>query len=154
VVRQERGRCDAVFTSIFKKSRIVSVSRYDEAGARAAGMPKGTVMTGTFELEGQRFMALNGGPNFKFTEAISFFVECGTQQEVDAFSKKLFEGGESGQCGWLKDKFGVPWQIVPTILGELTNDPDPLKAQRVMEAMLQMAKLDIGGLKRAAAQAS
>ena len=142
------------YTSIFKKSRIVSVSRYDEAGAKSSGMPKGTVMTGTFELEGQRFMALNGGPQFKFTEAISFHVGCTTQKEVDELWEKLSEGGEPGQCGWLKDRFGVSWQIVPTILGELLNDPDPAKSLRVMNAMLKMTKLDIEGLRRASAQAS
>lgn len=137
------------YTSVFRDSRIVSVSRYDEAGAQASGMPEGTVMTATFELEGQQFMALNGGPQFKFSEAISFFVACETQEEVDELWEKLPAGGEAGQCGWLKDRFGVSWQVVPTILGELLNDPDPEKAQRVMTAMLQMKKLDIAALRRA-----
>jgi predicted 3-demethylubiquinone-9 3-methyltransferase (glyoxalase superfamily) len=142
------------YTSIFKNSRIVSVSRYDEAGAKVSGMQKGTVMTGVFELEGQRFMALNGGPNFTFTEAISFAVDCRTQSEVDELWEKLSEGGKPGQCGWLKDRFGVSWQIVPTVLRELLSDPDPVKSQRVMKAMLQMTKLDIAGLKQAYEQAS
>ncbi len=142
------------YTSVFKNSKIEGLRRYDEAGAKATGMPKGTVMTGTFELAGQQFMALNGGPQFKFTEAISFFVNFETQEEVDEFWEKLSEGGEKGQCGWLKDKFGVSWQIVPTILGKLLSDPDPEKAQRVMNAMLQMNKLEINGLKRAYEQGS
>jgi predicted 3-demethylubiquinone-9 3-methyltransferase (glyoxalase superfamily) len=139
-----------LYTSVFRNSRIVSVSRYDEAGAKASGMPKGTVMTATFELEGQQFMALNGRPHFKFSEAISFFVRCDTQKEVDELWKKLSAGGEEGQCGWLKDRFGVSWQIVPAILGELLSDPDPEKSKRVMTAMLQMKKLDIEALKHAA----
>ena len=106
-------------------------------------------MTGTFELEGQRFMALNGGPHFKFTEAISLFVNCESQQEVDELWEKLSEGGAKSQCGWLKDKYGLSWQIVPTILGELLGDKDPVKSKRVMEALLQMSKLDIATLKRA-----
>lgn len=133
------------YTSIFKNSKIVSVSRYGEAGP---GQP-GTVMTATFELNGQAFMALNGGPEFKFTEAISFFVNCETQEEVDELWEKLSEGGEQGQCGWLKDKFGVSWQIVPTALGALLGDKDPEKSKRVMEAMLQMHKIDIEKLKQA-----
>jgi len=132
------------YTSIFRNSRIVSVSRYgDESGQ------VGTVMTATFALNGQEFMALNGGPHFKFTEAISFFVNCETQEEVDELWEKLSEGGEKGQCGWLKDKFGVSWQIVPNALGELLGDKDPEKSKRVMEAMLQMHKIDIGKLKQA-----
>ena len=106
-------------------------------------------MVATFQLEGQEFIALNGGPQFKFTEAISFVVSCETQDEVDAFWEKLSEGGAKGQCGWLKDKYGLSWQIVPTALGELMSDPDPEKSKRVMTAMLQMKKLDISGLKRA-----
>lgn len=133
------------YTSIFKNSRIGEVTRYGDAGPR----PKGTVMTATFQLDGQEFIALNGGPHFKFTEAISFFVNCETQQEVDELWEKLSEGGEEVQCGWLKDKFGLSWQIVPTILGKLMNDPDPEKANRVTQAMLQMKKIDIEGLKRA-----
>jgi predicted 3-demethylubiquinone-9 3-methyltransferase (glyoxalase superfamily) len=137
------------YTTIFEDSKIVGVSRYDEAGARASGRPAGSVMSGTFELAGQQFMALNGGPQFKFSEAISLFVNCETQEEVDHLWERLSEGGEKGQCGWLKDRFGVSWQIVPTILGELLGDPDPEKVQRVMQAMLQMRKLDIRGLEEA-----
>jgi predicted 3-demethylubiquinone-9 3-methyltransferase (glyoxalase superfamily) len=137
------------YTSIFEDSKIVGVSRYDEAGARASGRPAGSVMSGTFELAGQQFMALNGGPQFKFSEAISLFVNCETQEEVDHLWERLSEGGEKGQCGWLKDRFGVSWQIVPTILGELLGDPDPEKVQRVMQAMLQMRKLNIRGLEEA-----
>ena len=133
------------YVSLFKNSRIVSVTRYGEAGPG----PKGTVMTGTFQLDGQEFMALNGGPHFKFTEAISLFVNCETQEEVDDFWEKLSEGGAKSQCGWLKDKYGLSWQIVPTVLGELLHDKDPQKSTRVMEAMLQMTKLDIKTLKRA-----
>src|SRR2546422_11002749 len=133
------------YTSIFKNSKILSVSRYGEAGPG----PKGTAMTVLFELEGQEFIALNGGPQFKFTEAISFSVDCKTQQEVDEFWEKLSKGGEQGPCGWLKDKYGLSWQINPTILGEMLSDPDPEKSKRVMEAMLRMKKIDIEGLKEA-----
>jgi predicted 3-demethylubiquinone-9 3-methyltransferase (glyoxalase superfamily) len=133
------------YVSIFKNSKRGRISRYGEAGPG----PKGTVMVATFQLEGQEFIALNGGPHFKFTEAISLVVNCETQDEVDAFWEKLSEGGAAGQCGWLKDKYGLSWQIVPTALGELMSDPDPEKSKRVMTAMLQMTKLDISGLKRA-----
>jgi predicted 3-demethylubiquinone-9 3-methyltransferase (glyoxalase superfamily) len=133
------------YTSIFKNSKIISISRYGDAGPG----PEGTVMTGTFQLEGQEFMALNGGPEFKFTEAISLFVHCETQEEVDALWAKLTEGGEESQCGWLKDKFGLSWQIIPTILGELLGDKDPEKAGRVMNTMLQMQKIDIKTLQDA-----
>ena len=133
------------YTSIFKNSRIGRVSRYGDAGPG----PKGTVMSGTFELEGQKFMALNGGPQFKFTPAISFFVNCETQREVDELWEKLSKGGEKSRCGWLKDKFGVSWQIIPSILGELLGDKDPQKSKRVVQAMLKMDKIDIEGLKRA-----
>ena len=133
------------YTSIFKDSKIVSVSRYGEAGPGQVG----TVITSTFTLHGQEFMALNGGPHFKFTEAISFFVNCETQEEVDELWEKLSEGGEEGQCGWLKDKFGVSWQIVPTALGTLLGDEDAEKSKRVMEAMLQMHKIDVEKLKQA-----
>jgi predicted 3-demethylubiquinone-9 3-methyltransferase (glyoxalase superfamily) len=136
------------YTSIFKNSKIGSISRYGEGGP---GQP-GSVMTATFELDGQEFMALNGGPLFTFTEAISFFVNCETQAEVDELWTKLTEGGEESQCGWLKDKYGLSWQIVPTALGELLNDPDAEKAGRVMNAMLQMKKIDIAGLKAASEQ--
>ena len=133
------------YTSIFKNSKIGSVSRYGEGGPG----PAGTVISATFQLEGQEFMALNGGPAFKFTEAISFFVSCETQAEVDELWDKLSEGGEIQMCGWLKDKFGLSWQIIPTVLGELMGDPDVEKAGRVMNAMLQMKKIDIAGLRRA-----
>ena len=133
------------YTAIFKNSKISSVSRYGEGGP---GQP-GSVMTATFELDGQEFMALNGGPLFTFTEAISFFVNCETQAEVDELWGKLTEGGEESQCGWLKDKYGLSWQIVPSVLGELLNDPDAEKAGRVMNAMLQMKKIDIAGLRAA-----
>jgi predicted 3-demethylubiquinone-9 3-methyltransferase (glyoxalase superfamily)/predicted aspartyl protease len=137
------------YTSLFKNSKIMNVARYDEAGAKASGRPQGSVMTITFQLDGQEFMALNGGPVFKFTEAISFVVNCETQEEVDRLWNNLTEGGEEVQCGWLKDRFGLSWQIVPTALGELMSDPDPAKGQRVMQAMLQMKKIDIAGLRRA-----
>ncbi len=133
------------YVSIFKNSRVTGIDRYGEAGP----LPKGTVMTASFELEGQGFIALNGGPEFKFTEAISLFVNCETQAEVDELWAKLSAGGEEGPCGWLKDKYGLSWQIVPTILHELLGDPDPEKSQRVMKAMLQMKKLDINMLKQA-----
>jgi predicted 3-demethylubiquinone-9 3-methyltransferase (glyoxalase superfamily) len=127
------------YISIFKNSRLGDVARYGDAGPA----PAGTVMTVTFQLDGQDFMALNGGPEFKFNEAISFFVNCETQDEVDRLWETLSAGGEKGPCGWLKDKYGVSWQIVPTILGDLLQDKDPEKARRVTEAMLQMQKLDI-----------
>jgi predicted 3-demethylubiquinone-9 3-methyltransferase (glyoxalase superfamily) len=133
------------YVSIFKNSKRGRISRYGEAGPG----PKGTVMVATFQLEGQDFIALNGGPHFKFTEAVSFVVNCETQDEVDAFWEKLSEGGAKGQCGWLKDKYGLSWQIVPTVLGELMSDPDPEKSKRVMQAMLQITKIDIKGLKQA-----
>ena len=137
------------YTSIFKKSKIGKIARYDEAGEKAAGRPAGSVMTIEFEIEGQDFIALNGGPHFKFNEAVSFVVSCKTQTEVDYYWNKLSAGGKEVQCGWLTDKFGVSWQIVPTILGELMSDKDPMKSQRVMEAMLKMVKLDINKLKAA-----
>jgi predicted 3-demethylubiquinone-9 3-methyltransferase (glyoxalase superfamily) len=137
------------YTSIFKNSRIGGVTRYNEAGAQAAGRPKGSVMTVVFELDGQEFTALNGGPVFKFTEAISLVVNCETQAEVDHFWQKLGAGGLEVQCGWLKDRFGVSWQVVPTVLPEMLQDKDPAKAQRVMAAMLKMIKIDIEGLKKA-----
>ena len=137
------------YTSIFKKSKIGKIARYDEAGEKAAGRPAGSVMTIEFEIEGQDFIALNGGPHFKFNEAVSFVVSCKTQTEVDYYWNKLSAGGKEVQCGWLTDKFGLSWQIVPTILGELMSDKDPVKSQRVMEAMLKMVKLDINKLKAA-----
>jgi predicted 3-demethylubiquinone-9 3-methyltransferase (glyoxalase superfamily) len=134
------------YTSIFKNSKILSVSRYGEAGPG----PKGSAMSVTFELQGQQFMALNGGPQFTFSPAISFCVNCETQEEVDDLWEKLSAGGKKNRCGWLQDKFGLSWQIVPSILGKLLQDPDRDKSKRVMQAMLQMDKLDIQGLKEAA----
>jgi predicted 3-demethylubiquinone-9 3-methyltransferase (glyoxalase superfamily) len=134
------------YTSIFKNSKPGAVVRYGEGGPG----PKGKVMTVSFKLNGQEFMALNGGPHFAFTPAISFFVDCGTQAEVDDFWKKLSKGGEKSRCGWLKDKYGVSWQIVPSILGKLLHGKDAAKSRRVMEAMLKMDKLDIKKLERAA----
>jgi predicted 3-demethylubiquinone-9 3-methyltransferase (glyoxalase superfamily) len=133
------------YTSIFKNSRITKVSHYGDAGPK----PKGTVLTVVFELEGQEFMALNGGPQFKFTEAISLLVNCTTQGELDAIWDKLSAGGQEVQCGWLKDRYGLSWQIVPTIMADMMQDKDPLKVKRVMEAMLEMVKLDIKTLQRA-----
>jgi predicted 3-demethylubiquinone-9 3-methyltransferase (glyoxalase superfamily) len=140
------------YTSIFKNSRIVSIARYGEEGAEASGRPTGTVMTIAFRLDGQEFVALNGGPIFKFTEAISFVVNCESQDEVDRYWEKLSAGGDpkAQQCGWLKDKYGLSWQIVPTVLITLLNDPDPERSRRVMKAMLQMKKIDIATLKKAA----
>lgn len=139
------------YTAIFRNSKIVEVARYGEAGREIHGKPAGTVMTVAFELEGQAFTALNGGPMFKFNEAISFQVSCKTQEEVDHYWEKLSAGGdvEAQQCGWLKDKYGVSWQIVPGVLVEMITDPDSAKSQRVMGAMLQMKKIDIDGLRRA-----
>jgi predicted 3-demethylubiquinone-9 3-methyltransferase (glyoxalase superfamily) len=137
------------YTSVFPNSQIGEVARYGAAGPG----PEGTVMTVSFKLDGQQFVALNGGPEFTFNEAISFQVSCGSQEEVDAFWSRLSEGGEEGPCGWLKDRFGVSWQIVPTVLPELLADPDPEKSQRVMRAMLSMRKIEIDGLERAAMQA-
>jgi predicted 3-demethylubiquinone-9 3-methyltransferase (glyoxalase superfamily) len=137
------------YTSIFENSKIGSAARYDEEGSKAAGRPKGSVMTVAFQLAGQDFVALNGGPVFKFTEAVSFVVNCETQKEVDHFWEKLSAGGEEVQCGWLKDKFGLSWQVVPTVLSEMLQDKDPQKAKRVMAAMLKMKKIDIAELRRA-----
>jgi predicted 3-demethylubiquinone-9 3-methyltransferase (glyoxalase superfamily) len=138
------------YVSIFKNSKVGKVTRYNEASAKAAGRPKDSVMTIEFELEGQNFVAINGGPHFKFTEAISFVVDCETQEEVDYFWEKLTaDGGQESQCGWLKDKYGLSWQITPRVLIEMIGDKDPQKAQRVMEAMLQMKKIDIPTLKKA-----
>jgi predicted 3-demethylubiquinone-9 3-methyltransferase (glyoxalase superfamily) len=134
------------YTSVFPNSKIVDIARYGSAGPRS----EGTVMTVSFELDGQQFVALNGGPQFTFNEAISFQVSCESQEEVDAFWSKLSEGGEEGPCGWLKDKYGVSWQIVPTALPELLADPDPERSQRVMQAMLEMKKIEIDALERAA----
>lgn len=133
------------YVSIFRNSKVHGVSRYGEGGPG----PAGSVMMASFELDGQKFMALNGGPMYQFTEAISFMVDCPTQEEVDHLWGKLSEGGEIQRCGWLKDKFGLSWQIVPSILGRLMSDPDPEKSKRVVAAMLEMTKLDIAKLKRA-----
>lgn len=133
------------YTSIFKDSKILNTARYGDAGPG----PKGSLMTATFQLNGQQLMALNGGPIFKFTEAISLMINCETQEEVDEYWEKLSAGGEKGQCGWLKDKFGLSWQVVPTVLSELMGDKDPKKAANVVRAMMQMKKLDIQQLKNA-----
>ena len=133
------------YVAIFKNSKILSVARYGEAGPG----PKGTVMTAAFQLDGQEFVALNGGPQFKFTEAISFWVRCETQEEIDEMWEKLSAGGAKSRCGWLKDKYGVSWQVVPPILGEMLQDKDTEKSQRVMAAMMQMDKIDISLLRKA-----
>ena len=137
------------YTSIFPNSRILTVTRYGADAPR----PEGTVLTVDFELDAQKFVALNGGPEFTFNEAISFQVDCEDQEEVDTYWKKLGEGGEHGPCGWLKDRFGVSWQIVPSVLPRLLQDPDPEKSQRVMAAMMKMGKIEIGELEEAAAAA-
>jgi predicted 3-demethylubiquinone-9 3-methyltransferase (glyoxalase superfamily) len=137
------------YVSIFKNSKIGHVARYGGAGAEVSGRAQGSVMTVAFELDGQKFTALNGGPQFKFTEAISFVVDCDTQAEVDELWEKLTAGGKQQPCGWLKDKYGVSWQIVPKGLIELLGEPDPKKSERVMQAMLQMKKLDIDRLREA-----
>ena len=138
------------YTSVFKNSKVLEVTRYGEAGPR----PAGTVMTVSFVLDGQEFVALNGGPDFKFNEAVSFMVNCETQEEVDEYWAKLTaDGGEPGPCGWLKDKYGLSWQIVPSALNELLNDPDPGRSQRAMKAMLQMSKIEIEALRKAADEA-
>jgi len=139
------------YTGIFKNSRIVNVTRYGEAGRDIHGRPPGSVMVVAFELEGQRFTALNGGPQFTFNEAISFQVNCNSQDEVDYYWEKLAQGGDKNaqQCGWLKDKYGLSWQVVPAVLPEMISDPDTKKSQRAFEAMLQMKKLDIDKLQQA-----
>jgi predicted 3-demethylubiquinone-9 3-methyltransferase (glyoxalase superfamily) len=133
------------YVSLFKNSKVNSVARYGDAGPG----PKGSAMTVTFELAGQKFIALNGGPLFKFNEAVSFLINCETQEEVDDLWKKLSAEGTESQCGWVKDKYGLSWQVVPTALGEMLEDEDPKKSQRVMQAMLQMGKIDIAKLKKA-----
>jgi predicted 3-demethylubiquinone-9 3-methyltransferase (glyoxalase superfamily) len=133
------------YTAIFKNSKPGRITRYGEG----APVPAGAIISTSFQLDGQDFSALNGGPMFTFSPAISFFVNCETQEEVDELWEKLSEGGEKQRCGWLKDKFGVSWQIIPSALGQLMNDPDPAKSSRVMQAMLQMDKIDIAGLKKA-----
>jgi predicted 3-demethylubiquinone-9 3-methyltransferase (glyoxalase superfamily) len=137
------------YVSVFRNSKINRVTHYSPDGAEASGRPRGSVMTVEFVLDGQPFVALNGGPHFHFSEAISFVVNCDTQKEVDNFWEKLTAGGEAGQCGWLKDKYGVSWQIVPSALGELLSGPDAAASQRVMKALLQMTKLDTAVLRRA-----
>ncbi len=137
------------YISIFKNSKIGNISRYGKEGYEIHRRPAGTVMTVEFQIEGKEFIALNGGPQFKFTEAVSFSVECKTQEEMDELWKKLTDGGEEGACGWLKDKYGLSWQINPTILGEMLQDKDRKRAGRVMEAMLKMKKIDIRALKKA-----
>ena len=134
------------YSSVFKNSHIVNVTHYTEAGPR----PAGTVMTVEFELDGQRFVGINGGPQFTFDEAVSFQITCETQEEVDYYWERLSEGGEEGQCGWLKDRYGLSWQVVPTGMEEVFADPDPERAQRAMQAMLGMGKLDIAALRAAA----
>jgi predicted 3-demethylubiquinone-9 3-methyltransferase (glyoxalase superfamily) len=139
-----------VFAGGGRSAKIGKVARYGESGANASGQPKGTVMAVEFELDGQKFFGLNGGPLFKFSPATSFVVSCETQEEIDYFWAKLGEGGKDGQCGWIDhDKFGVSWQIVPAVLGDLMSDPDPVRAESTMTAMLSMKKLDIGALKKA-----
>jgi len=133
------------YTEIFKNSKVVDIMRYGDAGPG----PKGSVMSATFQLEGQEFIALNGGPQFTFSPAISFFVKCQTQEEVDELWDRLLAGGRPQQCGWLTDRYGLSWQIVPTVLGEMLQDKDPDKSSRVMKAMLKMVKLDIAALKEA-----
>jgi predicted 3-demethylubiquinone-9 3-methyltransferase (glyoxalase superfamily) len=138
------------YTSTFKNSKTGRILRYDKEAANASGRPPGSVLTIEFEIEGQKFVALNGGPLFKFNESVSFVVNCETQEEVDYFWEKLTaDGGEKSQCGWLKDKFGVSWQVTPAVLIELLHDKDSAKAERVMKAMLQMKKIDINKLKEA-----
>jgi predicted 3-demethylubiquinone-9 3-methyltransferase (glyoxalase superfamily) len=148
MVRHQGEEAVNFYTSVFKNSRVLDVTRHGDAGP---GEP-GSVMTVSFELDGQQFLALNGGPQFTFSEAISFQVHCETQDEVDEFWSRLSEGGEEGPCGWLKDRYGLSWQIVPTALPELLGDPDPEKSQRAMQAMMGMRKLDIAALRRAAEQ--
>jgi predicted 3-demethylubiquinone-9 3-methyltransferase (glyoxalase superfamily) len=137
------------YVSIFRNSRMGGIARYGEEGAKASGRPNGSVMTVAFQLDGQEFLALNGGPVFKFTEAVSFIVNCETQAEIDEKWARLSEGGAEGVCGWLKDKFGLSWQIVPTALGEMMRDKDARKAERVTKALVLMKKIDIETLKRA-----
>jgi len=137
------------YASIFKNSKIGDMTRYGEAGAKVSGRPKGSVMTVTFEIEGQEFVALNGGPHFTFSEAISLMVRCETQKEIDEMWEKLSQGGEKGQCGWLKDKYGLSWQIVSPVWDEMLRDKDVAKSERVMKAILQMTKPDIKTVKQA-----
>ncbi len=133
------------YVSVFRNAKILATARYGEAGPG----PKGSVMTVVFELDGQRFIGLNGGPQFRFSEAVSFMIDCKTQEEVDYYWEKLSAGGQQQPCGWLKDRYGLSWQVVPSALGEMMSDPDATKSRRVMEAMLKMHKLDLAGLRRA-----
>ena len=138
-----------LYVSIFKNTKIGNITHYGEEGAKVSGRLKGSVMTVTFQLDGQEFMALNGGPHFQFTEAVSFIIHCASQEEVDELWEKLSDGGEKGQCGWLKDKYGLSWQIVPTVLSEMMQSHDHKKTNRVMSTLLQMKKLDIKRLQEA-----
>ncbi|MCW2952162.1 MAG: 3-demethylubiquinone-9 3-methyltransferase [Conexibacter sp.] len=142
----EAEEAAAFYTSVFKNSRIVNVAHYTEGSPR----PAGTVMTVEFELDGQRFVGINGGPQFTFDEAVSFEIDCEGQEEVDYYWTRLSDGGEEGQCGWLKDRYGLSWQVVPTGMEELFNDPDPTRAERAMRAMLGMGKIDVAALRSAA----
>jgi predicted 3-demethylubiquinone-9 3-methyltransferase (glyoxalase superfamily) len=137
------------YTSVFKHAKLGRISRYGDAGSKVSGRPKGSIMTVEFELAGQKFLALNGGPEFKFTEAVSFVVNCENQKEVDDYWAKLSAGGSESVCGWLKDKFGLSWQVTPTVLDDMLTDEDPEKAERVMTAMLTMRKIDIAALEAA-----
>jgi predicted 3-demethylubiquinone-9 3-methyltransferase (glyoxalase superfamily) len=137
------------YTSIFDNSKIGTITHYGAGGANVSGRPAGSVMTLDFQMAGQEFIALNGGPHFKFTEAVSFAVKCETQEEVDYYWEKLSAGGEESQCGWLKDKYGLSWQIVPTVVSRFFSDKDPKRSERIMRAILQMKKIDIAALQRA-----
>lgn len=137
------------YVSIFKDSKISGITHYGESGSKASGRPEGSVMTVEFQLDGQDFTALNGGPHFKFTEAISLVVNCETQEGIDSYWEQLLQGGVESQCGWLKDKYGLSWQVVPAVLKEMLQDKDPQKAEQVMAAMLEMKKLDLARLKQA-----
>ena len=138
------------YTSIFKNSKITGITHYGQAGSKASGKPEGSVMTVTFQLDGQEFMALNGGPEFKFSEAVSFVVNCENQEEIDYYWEKLSEGGDekAQMCGWLKDKYGLSWQIVPVVLGEMLKEKDAEKSEKVISALIKMKKLDIETLKK------
>ena len=138
-----------IFSRVARDSKITDVARYGPAGSEAAGRPEGSVMTVVFRLDGQDIVALNGGPEFRFTEAVSLMVNCESQEEVDHFWERLSAGGEQGPCGWLKDRYGLSWQVVPTVLNEMLQDEDPKRAERVMAAMLQMKKIDIEPLRQA-----
>ncbi len=137
------------YVSVFPNSRVRTVTRYSEAGAEASGRPKGSVMTVTFEIDGRQVIALNGGPNFRFTEAVSFVVNCDSQKQVDDLWEKLCRGGEEGQCGWLKDRYGLSWQIVPSALAEMVSDPDPARSDSVVRALVKMKKIDLAELRKA-----